>query len=44
MQWFQKKGLFKAGIPVHDTIARVIACIESSQFQQYFYIMRRFID
>ncbi|MDE1482969.1 transposase family protein [Xenorhabdus bovienii] len=34
LKWFQKKGLPKAGIPVHGTIARVIACIEPRQFQQ----------
>ncbi|EOY66680.1 ISAs1 family transposase, partial [Klebsiella pneumoniae] len=25
LPWFQSKGLFKNGIPVHDTIARIIS-------------------
>ncbi|PHM23944.1 hypothetical protein Xbud_03433 [Xenorhabdus budapestensis] len=36
VEWFQHQGLFKAGIPGHDTIARTIACIEPHQFQQCF--------
>ncbi|MBF4337706.1 ISAs1 family transposase, partial [Vibrio anguillarum] len=34
--WFAKKGLFKNGLPVHDTIARVISRIDSEQFQYCF--------
>ena len=30
------KGLFEKGIPVHDTIARIIARIEPAQFRQCF--------
>jgi predicted transposase YbfD/YdcC len=34
--WFTDKGLFKNGLPVHDTIARVISRIDSEQFQRCF--------
>ncbi len=34
--WFTAKGLFKNGLPVHDTIARVISRIDSEQFQRCF--------
>ena len=34
--WFAAKGLFKNGLPVHDTIARVISRIDSGQFQRCF--------
>lgn len=34
--WFKEKGLFKNGLPVHDTIARVVSRIEPSQFQHCF--------
>lgn len=35
-QWFTDKVLFKNGLPVHDTIARVVSRINSGQFQQCF--------
>lgn len=35
-QWFQQKGLFTSGLPVHDTIARVISRLDPRQFQQCF--------
>ncbi|BDM63905.1 ISAs1 family transposase [Shewanella sp. NFH-SH190041] len=34
--WLQSKGLFKSGLPVHDTIARIISCLDPTQFQQCF--------
>lgn len=34
--WLQEKGLFLQGIPVHDTIARVVSSIEPEQFQDCF--------
>lgn len=34
--WLQGKGLFPEGVPVHDTIARVVSSIEPSQFQRSF--------
>jgi predicted transposase YbfD/YdcC len=34
--WFSQKGLFKNGLPVHDTIARVISRVDSEQFQRCF--------
>ncbi len=36
LPWFQSKGLFKNGIPVHDTIARIISRIKPTQFQAAF--------
>ncbi|MGY3962045.1 ISAs1-like element ISKpn31 family transposase, partial [Aeromonas popoffii] len=33
---FQSKGLFKNGIPVHDTIARIISGIKPEPFQAAF--------
>lgn len=36
LPWFQSKGLFKNGIPVHDTIARIISRIKPAQFQTAF--------
>ncbi|WCH50311.1 ISAs1 family transposase [Aeromonas salmonicida] len=36
LPWFQSKGLFKNGIPVHDTIARIISRIKPAQFQAAF--------
>lgn len=36
LPWFQSKGLFKNGIPVHDTIARIISRIKPTQFQTAF--------
>ncbi|ART82247.1 ISAs1 family transposase [Oceanisphaera profunda] len=36
LNWFQKKGLFPEGVPVHDTIARVISRLDPVQFQQCF--------
>ena len=35
-QWFADKGLFKDGLPVHDTIARVISRVDPEQFQRCF--------
>lgn len=34
--WFQGKGLFKDGLPVHDTIARIVSRLDPSEFQQCF--------
>ena len=34
--WFKSKGLFKNGLPVHDTIARVISRIDPEQFRACF--------
>ena len=36
LPWFQSKGLFQEGIPVHDTIARIISCIKPEPFQAAF--------
>ncbi|MFP3344618.1 ISAs1 family transposase, partial [Halomonas sp. SIMBA_159] len=36
LDWLQDKGLFRQGIPVHDTIARVVSSIEPNQFQDCF--------
>ncbi len=36
LDWLQSKGLFREGIPVHDTIARVVSSIEATQFQNCF--------
>lgn len=36
LDWFQKKGLFPDGLPVHDTIARIVSRLEPTQFQQCF--------
>ncbi|OOF25991.1 ISAs1 family transposase [Salinivibrio sp. IB872] len=36
LDWLQDKGLFLQGIPVHDTIARVVSSIEPDQFQDCF--------
>ncbi|MFV8423387.1 ISAs1 family transposase, partial [Vibrio parahaemolyticus] len=36
LDWFQDKGLFKEGLPVHDTIARVVSSIDPLEFQQCF--------
>jgi predicted transposase YbfD/YdcC len=35
-RWFQNKGLFPNGLPVHDTIARVISSLDPEQFQSCF--------
>ena len=35
-RWFQDKGLFPNGLPVHDTIARVISSLDPEQFQLCF--------
>ncbi len=35
-RWFQDKGLFPNGLPVHDTIARVISSLAPEQFQACF--------
>ncbi|PML00499.1 transposase [Vibrio breoganii] len=34
--WLQEKGLFEQGLPVHDTIARVISRLDAEQFQLCF--------
>lgn len=34
--WFQSKGLFPNDIPVHDTIARIIARLDPSEFNRSF--------
>lgn len=36
LEWFQRKGLFLNGMPVHDTIARLISSLDPVQFQQCF--------
>lgn len=36
LAWLQKLGFFALGLPVHDTIARIIARIEPSQLQHCF--------
>lgn len=36
LDWLQKYGLFNNGIPTHDTIARIISRIDSSQLQRCF--------
>ena len=35
-EWLKEKGLFKDGLPVHDTIARIVSCIEPCQLQRCF--------
>jgi len=34
--WFQKKGMFPNGLPVHDTIARIVSRLEPAQFRRCF--------
>ncbi|WFQ78877.1 ISAs1 family transposase [Xenorhabdus sp. SF857] len=34
--WLQEKGLFPTGLPVHDTIARIISRLDPTQFQHCF--------
>ena len=36
LSWLQKLGFFALGLPVHDTIARIIARIEPTQLQHCF--------
>ncbi len=36
LEWLQRKGLFPNGLPVHDTIARIISRIQPEQFQNAF--------
>ena len=36
LHWLQKLGFFAEGVPVHDTIARIIARIEPTQLQRCF--------
>ena len=36
LEWFQRNGLFHNGLPVHDTIARIISRIQPEQFQNAF--------
>ncbi|CAH8190264.1 transposase (fragment) [Vibrio aestuarianus] len=34
--WLQEKGIFEQGLPVHNTIDRVISRLDAEQFQQCF--------
>jgi len=34
--WLQKKGLFPSGLPVHNTISRIVLHLNLVQFQQCF--------
>ncbi|MFV8421677.1 ISAs1 family transposase [Vibrio parahaemolyticus] len=34
--WLREKGLFESGLPVHDTIARLISRLDPAQVQQCF--------
>ena len=36
LDWLQKKGLFPNGLPVHDTIARIVSRLDPGQFRQCF--------
>ncbi|SFO11562.1 Predicted transposase YbfD/YdcC associated with H repeats [Xenorhabdus japonica] len=36
LDWLQKKGLFPTGLPVDDTIARIISRLDPTQFQPCF--------
>ncbi|WP_118988350.1 ISAs1 family transposase [Photorhabdus sp. CRCIA-P01] len=36
INWLQEKGFFQTGLPVHDTIARIISRLDSVQFQHCF--------
>jgi predicted transposase YbfD/YdcC len=36
LEWLQRNGLFHNGLPVHDTIARIISRIQPEQFQNAF--------
>ena len=36
LAWFQRKGLFQNGLPVHDTIARIISRLDPEEFQRSF--------
>ena len=36
LEWFQRNGLFPNGLPVRDTIARIISRIQPEQFQNTF--------
>lgn len=36
LSWLQKYGSFKAGIPRHDTIARVIRCLKTEEIESAF--------
>lgn len=36
LEWLQDKGLFLQGLPVHDTIARVISRLDPAEFQRCF--------
>lgn len=36
LDWLQEKGLFSSGIPVHDTIARIISRLDPVEFQRCF--------
>jgi predicted transposase YbfD/YdcC len=36
LEWLQSKGLFQRGLPVHDTIARIISRLAPAEFQRCF--------
>ena len=36
LDWFQSKGLLLSGVPVHDTIARIIARLDPDDFHRCF--------
>ena len=36
LEWLQRKGLFPNGLPVHDTIARIVSRVQPEQFQNAF--------
>ncbi len=36
LDWFKSKGLFANGLPVHDTIARVVSRVDPEQFRNCF--------
>ncbi len=36
LEWLKKYGDFENGIPVHDTIARVVSCISPAKFHECF--------
>jgi hypothetical protein len=34
LDWLQEKGLLPDGLPVHDTIARIVARLNPDEFQR----------
>jgi predicted transposase YbfD/YdcC len=36
LHWLQNKGLFPNGLPVHDTIARIVSRLDPAQFRRCF--------